>query len=158
MKKRICPKCGERLFASVRECPNCNTSLAQADIIDVAEPTAKERAENIKITSSTSQKLKCVSCGAKLEKRSPFCPTCGADFSKNISTINNSTINSNMNDDTENPTPLYIVSALIPLAGIIIGAIKLSSNSNSHVGKFCLGLGVFVPLACGLLTYFILSI
>ncbi len=52
----ICPKCGEKVPATSKFCPNCGTNL----------------------TPPTQQTMTCPKCGKSIPANSKFCPECGA--------------------------------------------------------------------------------
>jgi predicted RNA-binding Zn-ribbon protein involved in translation (DUF1610 family) len=85
----------------------------------------------------------CVSCGRSIAWNANVCPYCGKDY--------------RIQAYAQPPQPLissgvrvllYIISVLIPFAGIIIGAIYYTKPEEEykHVGKICLVIGVVMTV------------
>jgi hypothetical protein len=84
----------------------------------------------------------CVSCGRQIDWDSNLCPHCGHDY-RIVSTL----ASSEMYEDQVSlgvRVLLYIVSLLIPIAGVVIGIVYYTKpdRESKHIGKMCLVLAV----------------
>lgn len=81
---------------------------------------------------------RCVSCGRSLDWDVNVCPYCGHDFRIVATGPVQTTVGTGLR------IVFYILSFLIPVAGIIIGIVFLTRDSpdEKHVGKICVILGV----------------
>ena len=82
----------------------------------------------------------CVSCGRAIDSNSLVCPYCGRDYRAMV-------YPAGPQEETLSGGEralFYILSLLIPIAGIIIGAIYISKDSPQlkRVGKICLALAL----------------
>jgi len=98
---------------------------------------------------------RCVSCGRSLAHDANVCPYCGHDYRASNYVVPTKPLMS-----TGLKVVLYVLSVLIPIAGIIIGLVFMSRDDpeDRHVGKMCLILGVVaIVLSVGLaaLLYFL---
>lgn len=110
-----CPNCGAQNPAGAAICYSCGKELR------------------------SSGSRNCVSCGRAIPWEANVCPYCGKDYRVQASSPQaQPTISAGMR------ALFYILSFLIPLAGIIIGAIYYSKpdRESKQVGKICLVLGV----------------
>lgn len=84
----------------------------------------------------------CVSCGRSIDWATNVCPYCGYDFRYVSGAPEGHTIS----DSTK--FVLYVLSVLIPIAGIIVGIYYMtrSSQEEKGVGRICLIIGVVVTL------------
>lgn len=97
----------------------------------------------------------CVSCGRSIDWSASVCPYCGHDYRAQVhrtSCQSDETLSSGMR------AVFYVVSLLIPIAGIVIGAIYCSKPEPQlkRVGKMCLILalaGVLLTVAMSALLY-----
>jgi hypothetical protein len=82
----------------------------------------------------------CVSCGRAIDANSLVCPYCGRD---RLAMVYPALPQEETLSGGERAL-FYILSLLIPIAGIIIGAIYISKNSPQlkRVGKICLALAL----------------
>lgn len=84
----------------------------------------------------------CVSCGRSIDWNVNVCPYCGHDFRIVMQDAAKKTMS------TGTKVLLYIVSILIPIAGIIIGIVFLLRDDpeEKRVGKICIILGIVMTL------------
>ncbi len=80
----------------------------------------------------------CVACGRSIDFNANACPYCGYDFRPVVDIV----------DDPISFTMralYYVLSFVVGIAGIIIGAIFMTRRDpdHQHVGKICLIIGVF---------------
>ena len=113
MERRICPKCGDKNPTTTYTCQNCNASLSSAAVVEVEE--------NFNPTTT------CPSCHATISKETRNCPECGELIAKGSGSKRYSyTTNT---PQKENNTALYVLSLLVPLVGLIAGAIMLTIDN-----------------------------
>lgn len=89
----------------------------------------------------------CVSCGRSIGWDANVCPYCGHDFRMASQSVVRKTMSTGIK------VLLYLVSFLIPVAGIIIGIIFMTrpDPEEKQVGKICLILGILsILLSVGL--------
>src|SRR3989339_376739 len=84
----------------------------------------------------------CVSCGRSIDWNVNVCPYCGHDFRIVLQDVAKMTMSTGIK------VLLYIVSILIPIAGIIIGVVFLLRDDpeEKRVGKICIILGIVMTL------------
>lgn len=88
----------------------------------------------------------CKNCGKEIHDDAVMCVHCGVPTGKSMK------INSKEADLYEPAnTGLVVLSVLIPLAGIILGIINISSGKK-HAGKVYLWTGIIVWLVCGVIS------
>jgi len=118
----ICPKCGFENHLSARACGNCGSDLG---VESKGQSSGRDRF--------------CVSCGRTIPWDANTCPYCGHDFmARAAPAAAYETIS------TGKRILLYLVSLLVPLAGIIIGVIYYARQDpdHKHVGTICLIVGI----------------
>lgn len=141
MKKRICPKCNEKSPSTTYSCQNCGTSLNGVLAVNVDEMTAKERIA--KQRPAVQNRSYCPSCKAPLRnKNSIICSNCGS----NVKATTNTFVTNAPQSNSDSNIVVYVISALIPLTGIIIGAIKLGNNDAT--GKNYILVSVLSTVIC----------
>lgn len=130
-----CPSCAAELSEDSRFCSSCGFDL---------RPTAgNERIPHQRF---------CVSCGRSIDFEANACPYCGHDFRLVVDVIHDP-ISTNMR------VLYYLLSLIIGIAGIVIGAIYMTKPDpdHQHVGKICLILGIFgtfiIPILFSALLY-----
>lgn len=123
MAVKICEKCGESNPENATTCLSCGESLVNVKSIGVANDK--------KFVTQTPER--CPNCDRSIVGEHSVCPHCGFNFSKKEDFVHYE-IKSDYPKSNPN-TGIYILSFLIPLAGIIIGAIWLSSDDKKEGGK-----------------------
>lgn len=122
---------------SVYTCPNCNSSLSNAEIVETDETAhAKGAPKDI-----------CPKCGSKLKVGVRNCPDCGEFLAIGKTWEQKRRSGNYYTNNGSSNTFLYVLSFLIPLVGIIAGAIFLtnSDESKKSAGKTCVILGLVGP-------------
>lgn len=148
MKKRICPNCGAISPINNYTCSECGAGLSQAEIVEI-----DNNPELLKVDSYSSPTAgsRCPKCGGRLNKGSISCPSCGEVLASGSRPASPS-YHSYSDSDNSNIF-LYVISFLIPLVGIIAGAINLTKDDpyQKSAGKTCILLGVLGPIVCGII-------
>lgn len=147
MKKRVCPKCGEKSPISAYSCLHCNSSLTSAEIVEVDDSV-----DVLKVKSISGTNLNvCHKCGCRIKPNSITCTTCGANISRKVTNPTTEPLsNSNSNG---NNTFLYVLSFLIPLVGFVAGGIMLTNDDSDKkdAGKKCVILGTVSTVICSII-------
>lgn len=115
------------------KCPNCGSE--NVDTAVFCSFCGKEM--------KSTETRNCVSCGRSIAWNANVCPYCGKDYRvQAFAQPPQPLISSGMR------VLLYIISILIPIAGIIIGAIYYAKPEEEykHVGKICLVIGIVVTV------------
>jgi len=131
-----CPSCGSENPEQASFCNSCGGSLKS------------ER------SGTRPQSRLCVSCGRSIPFDANACPFCGHDFlAKAFPSEPHARISGVQR------ALFYVLSIIVPLAGIVIGAIYYAKPEPEykHVGKICLILGIvcifLVPVALAAVLY-----
>ena len=131
MSNKICSNCGEINSSSLMTCSNCSSSLVNTKITDGYKEL------------QIIQKTTCPECGVKIKEGTRNCKHCGAFIAK---TQTSYTTNKQSSYTTSNHDGCftYMISFIIPLVGIIVGAIYLTNDDSTkkHIGKVCILLGL----------------
>ena len=132
-----CAGCGVDIPEESAFCPACGRKT---------DGSAKNR--------SDQPMSRCPSCGRSIQPEFMACPYCGLSFVPGYATAPAAFISSGKR------IGLYLLSILIPLAGLIVGAMYLSKKDDvsKHVGTICLVLGVvsivvIAPIASSAILY-----
>lgn len=140
MKKYICPNCESRNNRPY--CNDCDCSIPNNCFIE-------EETDDIVLA-----KTYCAACGGEVRNPKQLnCPHCGELLLKGTSYKPSLSISSDQKSSTQSPIALYILSALIPIIGLIIGIIYLTKEDETNTGITCLIIGI----ASFLLSYGILT-
>ena len=132
----------------------------------------KERIEKLKaeyIQSRLPKEIICSKCDSPNPYSNDICDFCGVKLDKskyekmtfqfNESDDESDTENDmDDDDDSQSFTFNYVISFLIPLVGIIVGAIMISSEDESRrsVGKICILLGIISMAIDSIVCYVII--
>lgn len=145
MAIKVCKKCGAENSENDVYCNSCSASLADAKTIGVSddEKFNKPRPE------------RCPRCDKQITGRPVLCPFCGFDISSN----EDDRYDFSISDEPAHSKNIgiYILSFIIPLIGIIIGAIWLSNDDKKEEGRkaiFYAILGIVVGI---IFTQFIIK-
>ena len=146
MAIKICEKCGTENPENTIYCNSCGASLSNTKITGVSE--------NQKFIKPRPER--CPNCDKVIANRPVLCPLCGYDLTSN----EGDRFDFSLEEKTSKPNNIgiYILSFLIPLVGIIIGAIWLASDDKKENGGkaiFFSILGIVVGLVLTLNTFFI---
>lgn len=116
-----CPSCATSLSGDSGFCSTCG--------FDLHPIAGSERIPNQRF---------CVSCGRSIGFEANACPYCGHDF-RPVAAVTYDPISTNMR------VLYYLLSIIVGIAGIVIGAIYMikPDPDHQHVGKICLILGIF---------------
>ena len=117
MAKKVCPKCNEMNEENAKVCVVCGNSLKDVYILGIPEKSK----DSIILNHSYS----CSICGKIVSSKIKVCPNCGGicvESKNKYKPPIYATKNNNV------PFGIYILSFLIPLAGIIIGAIWIADD------------------------------
>lgn len=145
MAIKVCSKCRENNLESSMICVSCGSSLSNAKIVGVAdsEKFAKPIPE------------RCPQCDKKITGKPVMCTHCGYNLvTKDEDRYDYSTLD-NIPSRHKN-TGIYILSFIIPLVGIIIGAIWLASDDKQDIGKVAITYAIIGIFVGSILTLFIL--
>lgn len=135
MAVKICPKCGESNKENATSCIECGESLLSINSVGVSD-----KDKRVKIGYE-----RCPHCDKKLDGSPLKCPYCGTDLSRK-STNRYYAVNRGSNKGGN--VGIYILSVLIPLVGLIIGAIWLSSDDKKEEGGTAIALAVVGMVLC----------
>jgi predicted RNA-binding Zn-ribbon protein involved in translation (DUF1610 family) len=132
------------------EVPQCGNTNTPREGVGVKCPNCGfENPDTAAFCSSCGKEMKsigtrnCVSCGRSIAWNANVCPYCGKDYRiQAYAQPPQPLISSGMK------VLLYIISVLIPIAGIIIGAVYYTKPEEEykHVGKICLVIGVVITV------------
>lgn len=128
MAVKVCTKCGELNNLNATSCISCGASLINASITGVSEDEKKLE----------SQVKHCPVCDRVLSGDVSACPHCGAALSK----IKERQYYATNSQSSVGNIGIYVLSFLIPLVGIIVGAIWLANSDRKEDGVTALALAI----------------
>ncbi len=131
-----CPHCGYQNPEGTLFCTNCGKTVALAQLEPIQDAQTSAPAAQM---ASEEHARKCVSCGRTIPWDANVCPHCGHDFTAPVYQI---PVMSGVGLGLR--VLFYIVSALIPIAGIVIGIVYLAKPDpeSKRVGKICIAISV----------------
>lgn len=140
-----CPNCGSENLDYSYYCSSCSKELPRAE--------AGWKGIPAQAPPPVSGQRFCTSCGRTIQFDANVCPYCGHDFRWPTPQA--------MRPETMSDTMrilLYVLSVLVPLAGIIIGIIFLLKPEPDYkrVGKICLIIGVVVGVIIPLISLIVI--
>lgn len=138
MKKYVCPTCNSRCDRPY--CNECERTIPANCTINVEEK-AVEKVQY------------CKQCGAEVKGNKTNCPYCGELLLKGT----NNTAYHYIDDHKhsyKSYTASYILSILIPLVGLIMGAIYLTRDDEKGVGGTCIMLSILSSIICSAIYWF----
>ena len=141
MKKYVCPTCNSRCDRPY--CNECERTIPANCAINVADK-AVEKVQY------------CKQCGAEVRGSKTNCPYCGELLLKGT---NNTTYHhfSNKKVSYNGYIANYIISILIPLVGIIMGAIFLTREEEKGEGIICIVISILLSPMIWSLIYFVFA-
>ena len=145
MAKKVCPNCNEMNGENAKVCIVCGNSLKDVHILGISEKSK----ENIILNHS----YLCLVCGRSVDSKTKICPSCGGVCTESKSRYESSTYYTTKDNDVS--FGIYILSFLIPLAGIIIGAIWIADDDISKKDN---GKSVLTTAIVSILIFTILNI
>lgn len=132
MAVKECPKCKESNKAEAKTCFNCGTSLVNVELKGMSEDDKKSIYGNFDFALKNRF---CPSCEKYYEKKYTQCPNCGTLLEEKTEKVYYAVPKSSGGN-----IGIYILSFLIPIAGLIIGAIWLANGKSD--GGVCIALSI----------------
>ena len=130
MKKYICPSCNSR--CNQPYCNECERTIPSNSYVEVK-------------TKEIEKEHYCNYCGSKVVGNKTNCPYCGELMFKGSNDKKYHYSNSYFLN--------YIFSILIPLVGIIMGAIYLTREDEKDVGAICILLGIISTIIYSIIAF-----
>jgi predicted RNA-binding Zn-ribbon protein involved in translation (DUF1610 family) len=133
-----CPNCGYENPEGATFCNFCGKTIAPAP---AARPPQPSSYQPVSPPSTVERPRQCVSCGRSIPWAANVCPYCGHDYRVPIYNYpQQETLSSGMR------ALLYIISFLIPIAGIILGIVYYvkPDPEMKRVGRNCMIIAVLV--------------
>jgi predicted RNA-binding Zn-ribbon protein involved in translation (DUF1610 family) len=133
-----CQNCGFENPDGASFCNFCGKTLAVAPAAAIPQPPSRQP---VSPPSTGERPRQCVSCGRSIPWTANVCPYCGHDYRvTSYSYPQQETLSGGMR------VLVYILSVLIPLAGIIIGIIFYvkPDPEMKRVGKNCIIIAIVV--------------
>ena len=130
MAVKECPKCKESNKAEAKTCFNCGTSLVNVELKGLSETDKASQYGNI-----TRKDRKCPFCEKLYDNSYTKCPICGTLLEEKTEKVYYAVPKSSGGN-----IGIYILSFLIPIAGLIIGAIWLANGKSD--GGVCIALSI----------------
>ncbi len=130
-----CPNCGSENLDYSYYCGSCSKELPRTD--------AGWKGMPAQAPPPASGSRFCPSCGRSIQFDANVCPYCGHDFRWSTQPMQRSEPISGMMR-----VLLYLVSAFVPIAGIIVGIIFIlkPEPDYKHVGKMCIIISLFIGI------------
>lgn len=135
MASKICGKCGESNSTGAVYCVACSASLKDADVIGKGS-----QEKNYNLFRSKKRPARCLHCSQPLQEGQLRCAYCGTVNTKDI---RRPRIDYDSSSGVNGCAVIlvFVITLLIPLVGLIVGAIFAFSDDED---KKMVGIGLMV--------------